>query len=43
MLLTRIPPKKSNLFGDGSARLLDPKLSGDSVQESRGLQTQRAS
>ena len=32
-----------NLFGDGLRDLLDPKLSGDSVQESRGLQTQRAS
>ena len=32
-----------NLFGDGLRDLLDPKLAGDSVQESRGLQTQRAS
>jgi peptide/nickel transport system permease protein len=32
-----------NLFGDGLRDLLDPKLAGDSVQESRGLQTQRVS
>ena len=32
-----------NLFGDGLRDLLDPKLSGDSVREPRGLQTQRAS
>ena len=31
-----------NLFGDGLRDLLDPKLAGDSVHESRGLQTQRA-
>ena len=31
-----------NLLGDGLRDLLDPKLAGDSVHESRGLQTQRA-
>jgi len=31
-----------NLFGDGLRDLLDPKLAGDSVHESRALQTQRA-
>ena len=31
-----------NLFGDGLRDLLDPKLAGASVHESRGLQTQRA-
>src|SRR5207245_9620748 len=31
-----------NLFGDGLRDLLDPKLAGDSVQESRGIQSQRS-